>query len=257
MGLEVDSPLLMPAETIDGVVSSYISVQALQLLKQIAARITFVPVTTRTMQQYKRIQLFTEHVRPAYAITSNGGNILHHGVPDSEWNRHVLAGLAQYSADASDIMALFGQIRNDEWVTGERYCDELFYSIVINRERMPVDEVEDLGQEIRKLGWEMSVQGRKICMVPLSVSKEAAMTHLQQRLGREVIAASGDSLLDRGLLEMASHGIVPRHGELYREELRNAGSVPFTFTQASGILAADEIVTIVYSLCHDRQPAQA
>ncbi len=64
---------------------SYMTKDAQQKLIEIRGKWTFVPVTTRTMEQYKRINLFhNEHV-PQYAITSNGGNVLINGEPDLLW----------------------------------------------------------------------------------------------------------------------------------------------------------------------------
>lgn len=82
IGVPEDTPGLVPAEVVDGRTVSYISQQALATLKELAAKIVFMPVTTRTIAQYRRINLFQETVIPDYAITSNGGNILVNGVVD-------------------------------------------------------------------------------------------------------------------------------------------------------------------------------
>jgi hydroxymethylpyrimidine pyrophosphatase-like HAD family hydrolase len=247
-GINFDSPLITPAETMNGQITSYISVQALAKLRQLAQEAIFIPVTTRTVEQYKRIEIFYESIKPKYAITSNGGNVLIDGEVDAEWNAYIRTHVADTSAPAADVEALFGSIRDDSWVVGERFCDELFYSIVIDREKMPMAQVTGFAETVRTLGWELSVQGRKIYIVPNSVSKRAGLEYVKDRLGDYEVVASGDSLLDRSLLELADHPIAPRHGELYREHLRDAALAPYTFTSASGILAADEIVEYAYRI---------
>lgn len=49
----------------------------------------FIPVTTRTIEQFQRITLFQNEIIPEYAITSNGGNILHNGKQDVTWNKEI------------------------------------------------------------------------------------------------------------------------------------------------------------------------
>lgn len=245
VGLALDSPLIMAAETIKGEVRSYISIEAFSMLTTLAKEIEFIPVTTRTVEQYKRIELFQEVIQPKYAITSNGGNILYDGVPDLEWNKAVHADIEGKSASANQVKALFDQIRNDEWVLSESWCDDLFFSILLIRDNMPLDEVQQFSNEVRKMGWEVSVQGRKLYLVPISVSKSNALSHLQQRIGADIIMASGDSLLDRCLLDFATHSIAPKHGEIYREELRLPGTMAYSFTSVTGVLAADEIMKFV------------
>ncbi|AJS60180.1 HAD family hydrolase [Paenibacillus sp. IHBB 10380] len=257
VGLALDSPLIMAAETVNGKITSYISIQACSILTTMAKEMEFIPVTTRTMEQYNRIELFREVIQPKYAITSNGGNILFDGIPDLEWNQFVHDDIVGKSASANEVKTLFDQIGNDDWILGERFCDELFFSIVINREKMPLDEVHQVSKEIRNLGWEVSVQGRKIYLVPISVSKSAALSHLQQRIGADIIVASGDSLLDRCLLDYATHPIAPKHGELYREELRFPGTMAYSFTSTSGVLAADEIMKFVSKVSYSNDKVMA
>lgn len=253
-GVELPSPLLLPAETVNGEVRSYISARAFDLLREIAPRLAFVPVTTRTIEQYSRIELLRDAaVRPAYAIASNGGTILKDGEPDRDWSAGVRDRLRREAAPAADVKRLFDRIASSEWIFGERFCDELFYAYVINRQAMPAADVERTAADIRRLGWEVSIQGRKIYLVPGPVSKRAALAHVRERLGARTVIASGDSLLDRGFLTAAEYPIAPRHGELFREETRQPGTLPFAFTAQSGAFAADEIVAYARSICESER----
>ena len=73
---------IITAELIDGKVRSYMSSSSYQLLQKLMTELIFIPVTTRTMQQYNRIHLISQMLKPTYAVTSNGGNILIDGQPD-------------------------------------------------------------------------------------------------------------------------------------------------------------------------------
>ena len=52
---------------------SYMEKEALLLLNELSNNLLFIPVTTRSLEQYKRIDL---KITPLYYITSNGGIIL-------------------------------------------------------------------------------------------------------------------------------------------------------------------------------------
>lgn len=248
MGAEFDAATMIPAETKQGSVLSYIAIQALHLLKQIAEQALFVPVTTRTVEQYRRIQIFQGLVVPKYAITSNGGNILIEGAVDEAWHSTIFRRVQSECAPSHEVRRLFQEIVSPEWMKGERFCDNLFFAYVIDRERMPKDEVESVAHVLHTMGWETSVQGRKVYLVPRVVSKRDALAHLQAVTGRDVLLASGDSLLDRSMLEFAKQGIAPRHGELYRAHLAQPTSQDPVFTEQSGILAAVEIVQYAANL---------
>lgn len=51
--------------------------------------LAIVPVTTRSIEQYRRIR-FPEGFSPEYALTDNGGTLLVNGVPDPDWARRTM-----------------------------------------------------------------------------------------------------------------------------------------------------------------------
>ncbi|KZE72253.1 hydrolase [Paenibacillus jamilae] len=248
LGVPLESPGLLPAEQIDGVTSAFISAQALQLLKTLPADVMFMPVTTRTMEQYKRITVFQTELIPAYAVTSNGGNIIVGGEVDREWNRRIHEQVRRDGAHAEEARQVFGQVLHEDWVVSERFCDELFYAFVIDRDRMPLEQVLDKARVMQEMGWEVSIQGRKVYLVPAAVNKQAAVEHIRKLTNGGAVVASGDSLLDRCLLDYADYAIAPRHGELYREQLRDQLEINYRFTEVSGVYAADEIMEYVYEV---------
>lgn len=258
LGIPETSPGIRPAETKEGRVISYISEKALELLIRFAGRAVFMPVTTRTVEQYRRIHLFQDTVIPDYAVTSNGGNILVNGEVDLQWRRHIGSRVAKESAGAGEVLETIRSVVRSEWVIGEYYCDELFYSLTVYRDLLPKEEIAELTANLLKVGWSVSVQGRKLYAVPAAVNKRDAIRHIRDRESEDLMVASGDSLLDGPLLESADYAIAPCHGELYRrcEETGTAAAYPFTRT--GGVFAADEILAYVweqYNL-HDLQIAK-
>ncbi|BBH22895.1 hypothetical protein Back11_42400 [Paenibacillus baekrokdamisoli] len=253
MGVPAESTGLVIAEQAEGKVLSYISNEALTLLRTLSNDMIFVPVTTRTIKQYMRIHLFQGALHPAYAITSNGGNILVHGNVDEVWNRSIRKKVQQSAVSAEEARQYFEPIMNEEWVVGERFCDELFYAFVIQRDRMPLEAVMEKAEQVRALGWEVSIQGRKIYLVPSVVNKRDAIQHIRQMHVGEPLIASGDSILDKCLLDCADYAIAPRHGELYNEQQRNPASMNYRFTKHSGVFAADEILNYVHAVYRENR----
>lgn len=219
---------------------SFMSKVTARLLGELSASAYFIPVTTRTVEQYRRIFYLNTTICPEYAITSNGGNILVRGIPDEEWNATVMAELRK-SASASEVLKRFEEMASSSWVQRTQHCEELFYAIVINREAMPVLQVEILRADLADMGWSLSVQGRKIYLVPSGLSKGRALRHLMERLGDQMVAAAGDSLLDESLLEAAMYKLAPGHGELFSLYGEKDQSY-LEFTKHSGLTASDEII---------------
>lgn len=248
IGVPGDAPGLVPAEVIDGRTVSYISQQALDMLKELAAKIVFMPVTTRTIAQYRRINLFQETVIPDYAVTSNGGNILVNGVVDQEWRAAVGQLVERGSVRAEEAGRIVRSVVRAEWITSERYCDELFYTFVVHRDSLPLDEITRMAERLDGLGWKVSLQGRKLYIVPEAVNKSDAILHVRRTVRSEPMVASGDSLLDKSLLAAADYAIAPCHGEIFAEQQAGLVNLEYPFTKQSGVFAGDEIMQYVQTI---------
>jgi hypothetical protein len=245
IGVPENTPGLIPAEIIEGKTRSYISQKALNQLMDLNTRIIFIPVTTRTIQQYKRINLFQETVIPDYAVTSNGGNILIGGVVDKEWRESIGRLVARHSAGADEVRSYIKAVVREDWIISENYCDDLFYSFMVYRDQLPLDEITNLSDRLYNLGWRVSLQGRKLYAVPAAVNKSDAILHLRRTVRSEPMVASGDSLLDKSLLESADYAIAPCHGEIFAEQQSGLVKSRYPFTKESGVFAGDEILQYV------------
>ena len=81
---------------------SFMTGKSYELLKEADRRLLFVPVTTRTPEQYARIDL---GVKPQYALVCNGGMLLKGGVRDEEWYRD---SLKMISASEAEMKKAYG-----------------------------------------------------------------------------------------------------------------------------------------------------
>lgn len=238
MGEGIPEDELIPVELYNNEVLSYMTKQALSLLHEISQIGTFIPVTTRTVEQYQRIFHITRTFNPEYAITSNGGNILFEGSPDLEWSTLVQASL-KTSADHQEVKALFDELSSPEWALRGRLCDGMFYTIIIDRQVMPTEIIDTLKTSLSILGWTISIQGRKLYLMPSNLTKGSAIRYVKDRIGASYIAAAGDSLLDESLLAAADFILAPGHGELFNTY---SAMDRYTFTNHSGIRASEELL---------------
>lgn len=236
---EVAIEEMVPVELYEGRHISYMTKPAIDKLQQLSNRVRFVPVTTRIPEQFNRIFGIKEQFRPEYVIVSNGGTILVNGQIDQEWHSFVREAVKQHCAESSEIASLFDKISSAHWVKSNDLCDELFYSIVVEREHLPLESLEELKLQLASLGWSYSLQGRKIYLVPEKVSKGAAIQYVKEKLASTFVYAAGDSLLDESLLLAADYAISPVHGELGRFY---ASHPHIQFTAAKGALASEELL---------------
>ena len=94
-------PRLVCVEFYQGAPLSYMTEAAARTLETLAASAVFVPTTTRTPEQYRRVHLLEK--QPAYAICANGGHLLVDGEDDPSWSASVRARIADGCAPLAEI----------------------------------------------------------------------------------------------------------------------------------------------------------
>jgi hypothetical protein len=234
---DADAPSIVVSEVYQGVPLSYMTRTAERLLVDLAGTATFVPVTTRTVAQYSRVQL--PGPVPRYAITTNGGTILTDGEPDADWSRALQSRLNTDAAPLAEVRALLDDPAATDWILRVHTAEDLFTYAIIDRDAMPATWIDGLHAQCLALGWTVSVQGRKLYCVPAAVNKSAAVAEVRRRLGAPTVLAAGDSLLDQRMLEEAHFAYRPAHGELHEAAFQSHNLV---VTSARGILAGEELL---------------
>lgn len=233
-----------------GKYSSYMTKRASELLKIISSKITFIPCTTRTIEQYNRIQYFRDSIRPNYAVVSNGANILLSGVVDLGYQERLFYQLLNECLASKDVLAEFSKLASKEWAQPMHEADKTFHYCIIDRQKIPLEELKSFGNWVEKQQWTMSIQGRKLYLIPKIVNKGNALRRIMELAGKSEVFSAGDSLLDLPLLWEGKHSISPAHGEIF-EQYCDAGWI---FTKSSGILAGEEILSEIFHLLEENSP---
>ncbi|WP_329572261.1 HAD family hydrolase [Kitasatospora sp. NBC_01266] len=236
---------------------SYLTERAAELLTELADRALFVPVTTRTVEQYRRVRLPGAAGSPAYAVCANGGRLLVAGEPDRDWDAVVAERLAEGGVSLAEVVDRLAGSADPGWTLKRRVAEGLFAYLVVERARLPEAWLTELADWCGERGWGVSLQGRKVYAVPLALTKSAALAEVVRRVGGargavpgradserlagasvEVLAA-GDSLLDADLLLAADRAWRPGHGELAAQ----GWTAPHVTALARrGALAGEEIL---------------
>lgn len=226
---------------------SYISKKTIEKISKFMKSGLFIPTTTRTIEQYRRIEVFQNELKPKYAVTSNGGNILIDGEVNAEWNNKIKEEIRNKCIAGEVILQEFEKIRQEEWCSEHKTADDLFYYFIIDKTKYPNEKMEKFKKWLEENGWQFSIQGRKMYMIPKMLDKWNTVKYIAEIENGDVIYTAGDSKLDWSMLINADKSIAPSHGaELLGMLEKNYGiGKKIIVTEKKGIFASEEIVDFV------------
>lgn len=158
-----------------------------------------IPVTTRSIEQYRRIEFARFGFEPKYALCDNGGTLLVDGKLNTEWARWS----AEIFAECKDELSRFRELLESDPRCGfeVRLVDGLF---LFTKSKEPPGTLKYLGNGALCEGF---FTGEKVYVVPKKLSKGAAVKRLAERLELSEFAAAGDSLMDLPMLNAADKAI--------------------------------------------------
>lgn len=173
------------------------------LLKEIYKNVIFVPTTTRTIEQYNRIDLGIGV--PEYALACNGGVLLVNGVEDEKWYQESLELVSDCQKEMQHAQALLEQ---DTYRTMEvRNIKNLF---LFTKSKEPVQSVEKLSAALNLSLVDVFYNGEKVYVVPKNLNKGMAVKRFRQRKQADKIIAAGDSEFDISMLKEADIAFAPK-----------------------------------------------
>lgn len=209
---------------------SYINASIEQLLLQIHHHMHFVPVTTRSLAQYERITLFHQAIVPEIAIVANGGIIIRNGQVDRTWQQHIEQQQLSLPLSLQQIASKFSKKLTANYFLRHHIIDNLYYCFIVDSETADFSEIHHLTEILPKYGWRGYLQGRKFYLLPMFLTKGAAVQYIKSLQQYERHFAAGDSLMDMSMLQLANEYFVPLHGEL----TQHAKQLNISIVQKSG-----------------------
>jgi hydroxymethylpyrimidine pyrophosphatase-like HAD family hydrolase len=206
-------------ETMDGKKLSFMSPKVRCILKDIAAKCAFVPVTTRSLEQYRRLDL---GVKPKYALVANGALLLADGEVDGLW----------VAETRRRLNVTLPEIEPGGFLFDIRRVDGFF---IFAKSEDPQQAVKYLKAVLKEGAFEARSVHDKIYILPVGLDKGTAVKRLKERISSDYVICAGDSELDLPMLATADMAVVPETLELRRECMCILPSRTFT-SEMPGII---------------------
>lgn len=186
-------------EWLEGREQSFMTAGVWEKLRRLPENVRLVPVTTRSVEQYRRIRWPDE---PEWAVTTNGGILLEPSGPDPAWLEASRALAEPYQAALAHADAA---LEGEAWCLRRRMVDGLYLFAVSE----DAETAESGAAGFREAGaLSVAVSGRKTYFFPPGLHKGAAAA-LRERVRPRRTVCAGDSLLDLPMLALADTALVP------------------------------------------------
>lgn len=202
-----DEPGLVVVETLGGRAIGFLSISTWRLLARLQRTVHFVPATTRTAEQYRRLR-FPE--RPPCAVVESGARILVGDEPHEEWDSRVRSVMSSADASSRDVGRKLSGL---DAVTRVRYGD---VALVRAEVSALTKEVETFATWCADHGWVATFHRRRLYVLPAGIDKVHAVRFVVDELGGHLAATAGDGPLDVALIEAGESGFVPADAALRR-----------------------------------------
>lgn len=224
------------AEMLNGVEQSYITQRTFDYLSSCRA-ISFVPVTTRTKQQYERVRHTIDSFNCKYALILNGAILLTDGNVDSEWCNESKRIAKESAADMERAAKLLMQYLGVPLV----YCDDyLIYTSVQEPQAIAEMLRGDMGTSQINIFYD----NRKVYCAPISMSKGKNISRFKKRFEAGITIGAGDSETDISMLENVDLPILPQP---LTSLVSNPNKIVVPNTRILSDVACDEIERVINS----------
>ncbi|MDE7477514.1 MAG: HAD hydrolase family protein [Lachnospiraceae bacterium] len=193
-------------EVYNGREISFITQNTYQLLQKIHSQendknqLIMVPTTTRTIEQYQRINLGVGDFQ--YALVCNGGVLLVDGKEDEGWYRESLKLVQNSREQLEKALELLDKEKRRTFEL--RFIKDLF---VFTKCEEPEAVAEALRKVLKADVVDVFNNGVKVYVVPKTLNKGKAVERFKSYVGAGYVIAAGDSEFDISMLEAADLGI--------------------------------------------------
>lgn len=181
---------------------SFVTEVTRELLKKISEKILIIPTTTRTQEQYERINLNIGNLK--YALICNGGILLEDGVRSKSWLEESKRLIKDSRQELIKSQLLLEKDINRYFEV--RYIEELF---VFTKCHNPESVVDNFKKLLNTETVNVFNNGEKIYVVPKNLDKGMAVRRFKEYIGADKTIAAGDSEFDVSMVCEADIGIVP------------------------------------------------
>lgn len=176
---------------------SYMTTRSYEKLQELKKKTLFIPVTTRSLEQYNRIRLFKGE-QSKYALVSNGGILLENGKVDIEWLNKTKIMIQDCKKEMEQAYQYL--YRDSERIFDIRNIDDLFLFTKSKNIEKTASELRSFLDLDKVL---VTENYNKIYVLPKVLSKGKAIRRLKEKFTEGEIIAAGDSSFDLSMLKEA------------------------------------------------------
>lgn len=197
--IKISKPKIV-VEHLNGREQSFMTEYAYNFLSS-ADWLEIVPVTTRTQQQYDRIEC-SEKLRFKYAIVCNGGKLLVDGKEDLEWSYKTNILVRDNYESLQQATEILSKLCFSVTIhKPERYMSYIKCS---NPESVYKELIKSV--DFNKVNVERD--GRKVYLFAKGISKGEAVKRFIMKRRSKTILSAGDNLMDVSMLDYADFAFV-------------------------------------------------
>ena len=190
-------------EHIKGEAHGFMTPLAVKRLRGVSQKVRLIPVTTRSIEQYRRIE-WPEGTAPEYAVTTNGAVLLHGDEVDAAWREAHDALIAPAREEIERCHALY---LGDSAFIRCRIVDDAYIFVYCAD---GVDAREMAAECQKQTNLRVEPSGRKIYFFPPKLTKGAALRELCRRFSPRKVYAAGDTAIDAPLLAAADRAFAAK-----------------------------------------------
>ena len=190
------------AEYLNGKEQSYITEKTYSYLST-HKDLQIVPVTTRTLPQFMRVEALFRELRSTDALICNGAILLHDGAVDAAW---MDESLKLSEEERIDLPMAIQWLQNKCGKEKTHVVDELF---VYAGTDDPNGTASDLKQIVDIQKVDVLYDSRKVYCLPKTLNKGTALQRFIQQFSISHPIVAGDSDFDVPMLNLGEYAIIP------------------------------------------------
>lgn len=187
----------------DGKKLSYMSTQSYELLQKINNKILFVPVTTRSLEQYERLSIIKNGF-PQYALVCNGGILLKENKIYKPWFDETLNLIKPFLSEIKKGLQLLKEDKNI--IFDIRFVDDVF---VFTKSSNIEFSIKRLENNLDKNKVFVASNGSKLYIFPKILTKGEAVKRFLKLFNFQKTISAGDSIFDVSMLLKTDKSIIP------------------------------------------------
>lgn len=192
----------MIAETYSNGRFGYMEKALVDFFKEWSQNQLFIPVTTRSIEQYQRLEANFSDFNLPFSLVSNGGNLVRFGELDLEWQAETKEELKEELNQKELVLELIQKMIPATSVRKIKDIDELYYCVLTIERIWETELIVEVNEKLANWGWQAYFQHKKLYFLPKTLSKERGIIRLKEKLTQpNRYLAMGDTEMDQEMVK--------------------------------------------------------